>query len=260
MIAPKPLIIPKKPERPTRKLKRMTIGIGMLCTDGVLLCADRQLTAGGFKFEAVKVSRHASRNCLLSFCYAGVQDDATAMLRIIYDNFDEAFEMESDTNGPINRTLQAFIKIFRDKTAKNLQMLIGVCFPNSACGLIKTCGNRVVVGTTEYIGCGDSSALRYLADFIFPNSNTSSKEADFLACYLCSVATRYIDGCGGGPDRIVLHSNGYTTELNGGPLDNQRERDLYSEQEIGRVMRELIYSGGTRVALTQPASSTSQNQ
>lgn len=239
----------------------MTIGIGMLCTDGVLLCADRQHTLpGAFKFEAVKASRHISRNCRLSFCYAGTQDDATAMLRIIYDTFDDIFEKEPDANGLVNRALRTLIKIFKDRTARNLQMLIGVCFPNSACGLIKTWGNRVVVGVTEYIGCGDSSALRYVADFLLPAEVQSTKEADFLACYMCSIASRYVDGCGGGPDRIVLGLDGLITDLQGGPLDNQQQRNLYSESETGKVLRELIYSGGTRIALTRSASDKSEDQ
>lgn len=240
----------------------MTIGIGMLCTDGVLICADRQHTSpqAGFKFEAVKTSRHISRNCRLSFCYSGGQNDATAMLRIIYDTFDDIFENEPDANGPINRASRAFVKIFKDKTARYLEMLIGVCFPNSACGLIKTSGNRAVVGVTEYIGCGDSSVLRYLADLLLPDSVPSTHEADFLSCYMCSIATRYIDGCGGGPDRVVLHRDGIITDAQGGPLDNQRERNLYSESETGRVLRELIYSGGTRVAFTQLASQKSENE
>lgn len=240
----------------------MTIGIGMLCTDGVLICADRQHTSpqAGFKFEAVKVSRHISRNCRLSFCYAGTQDDATAMLRIIYDTFDDVFENEPEGNGPINRTLRALTKVFKDKTAKYLEMLIGVCFPNAACGLIKTSGQRVVVGVTEYIGSGDSSALRYVADFLLPVDTPSTQEADFLACYMCSIASRYIDGCGGGPDRIVLHRDGVISDLQGGPLDNQRERNLYAENEMGKVLRELIYSGGTRVAFTRSASQTSKDQ
>jgi hypothetical protein len=225
----------------------VTIGIGMLCTDGVLLCADRQHTFGGSKFEAVKVSRHVSRNCRLSFCYAGFQDDATAMLRIVYDNFDDVFEKEVEKNGPINRALRALSKIYKDKTAKNLQMLIGVSFPNVACGLIKTAGNRVVLGHTEYIGLGDCSALRYVADFLIPeNSIPSAKEADLLAGYMCSVATRYIDGCGGGPDRIVLHMDGLITDLQGRPFSNYKYRIGHAEQEIGKDLRTMLYSGGSR--------------
>jgi hypothetical protein len=239
----------------------VTIGIGMLCNDGVLLCADRQHTSGGAKFEAVKVSRHVSRNCRLLFCYAGFQDDATAMLRIIYDTFDDVFEKEPDVNGPINRALRAFIKIFKDRTAKHLQMLIGVSFPNVACGLIKTAGNRVVVGHTEYIGLGDSSALRYVADFLIPHNDLpSTSEADFLACYMCSVATRYVDGCGGVSDRVVLHLDGAMTDVHGDLLPNQAQRTQYSEAEMGKVLRELIYSGGTRVAFTRSISQTSEDQ
>lgn len=258
MPKPRRRILPSL-RRLSLKGKAVTIGIGMLCTDGVILCADRQHTAlhAGYKFDAVKVSRHTSRNCNLSFCYAGTQADASAMLRIVYDNFDDVFEKEPDANGPINKALRALTKIYKDKTSRYLEMLIGVSFPNVACGLIKTSGSRVVVGVTEYIGSGDSSALRYLADFLLPANVPSTHEADFLACYMCSIASRYIDGCGGGPDRIVLHLDGLITDLQGGPLDNQEQRNLYSESETGKVLRELIYSGGTRIALTRPANQTS---
>lgn len=259
MIAPKPRtqVYPSPKKRLPPRGKAVTIGIGMLCTDGVLLCADRQLTSpAGYKFEGTKVSRHISRNCQLAFCYSGTEDDARAMLRIIYDNFDDVFEKEPNLRGPINRALQAFIKIFKDKTAKHLEMLIGVSFPNVACGLIRTAGDRVVVGHTEYIGGGKSSALRYVADFLFPNFITSTSEADFLACYLCSVASRYVDGCSGGPDRVVLHLDGAMTDVHGDLLPNQSQRTQYSEAEMGKVLRELLYSGGTRIASTRPASET----
>ena len=40
MITPKPIILSKKTERPARKPKRMTIAIGMLYDEGLIIAAD----------------------------------------------------------------------------------------------------------------------------------------------------------------------------------------------------------------------------
>ena len=56
MISPKPTIIPQKPERPARTPKRMTIAIGMLCDEGLIIAADTQITnPDGTTYDKVKI-------------------------------------------------------------------------------------------------------------------------------------------------------------------------------------------------------------
>lgn len=81
MIVPKPLILPKNPERPARKPKRMTIGIGMLCQDGIIISADTQATnPDGTTYDAVKVHSLKTANGLFGVAYSSEDANAAEML------------------------------------------------------------------------------------------------------------------------------------------------------------------------------------
>jgi hypothetical protein len=135
-------------------------------------------------------------------------------------------------------------KIFSSKYAKNLQMLIGVRFHSGETCLFKTSGKKVVNAEIEYIGGGDSSALRYLADFLLPRHIQSISEAQMLGAYLVAVANRYVDGCSGGPDLLTIAEDGMIREWHRGVFT--REEILYCEGEAGRGFRELLFSGGKK--------------
>ncbi len=223
----------------------MTIGVGFLCPEGILLCADRQLTGdGGYKFEERKIFSHwCVDGPSFVFSYAGDPDAARSMFGKISDGLSSGIS-KSKAASPRSKALGVLEKIFRDRNAKGLQTLIGVRFKNSGLYLFKTSHHRVVDGIREYIGVGDSSALRYLCGFLL-KGRLSINEAEVLGAYVISVANRYVDGCGGGPDVATLHKDGQIGEGTGGPFPNARERFLHSEEEIGKGLRALLLSGGT---------------
>jgi hypothetical protein len=66
-------------------------------------------------------------------------------------------------------------------------------------------GQAAVKGLREYIGVGDSSVLRYVAELI--SCELSVKQATTLAVYMVSLAGRFIDGCGG-IDVLVMPADG----------------------------------------------------
>ena len=102
---------------------------------------------------------------------------------------------------------------------------------------------KVVQGYSEYIGSGDSSAIRHLSDFL-PRDNYTVDEASVLASYLVSVANRYIDGCSGGPDICVLNMQGQISHGTGGVFPDQEARFRHCEVEIGKELRALLLRGG----------------
>ena len=69
-----------------------------------------------------------------------------------------------------------------------------------------TSNHRVIYGTREYIGVGDSSALRFLCDILLAGV-LDTNGADVLGQYIIFVANRYVDGCSGGPDRTVIRKD-----------------------------------------------------
>lgn len=213
----------------------MTIGIGFLARNGIVLCSDRQHTsASGFKFAKRKffASAHISgATAILS--YAGQREDAQVLFDKICDRFidDRPIRKTGDRRDPHHAILENLQKIFRSAHSKNLETLIGIrkdWFPR----LFRTSGNRVIMGTTECIGCGDSSVIRYLSDLILGPTSTHV-EAAILGSYLISAANRYVDGCSGGPDVIFLPDSNY------GKTHFDREYDANFERSIASQVKKF---------------------
>jgi 20S proteasome alpha/beta subunit len=196
----------------------MTIGVGFLCTDGVVLCADRQITgAAGYKFEESKIFWSGGEPFALIFSYAGDPDAANVMFHRT------ATALREGTTKPktlLQNKLQAVVEeIFDDKTATGLETLVGIVLEHSPPILFKTKNKKVVEGFAECIGSGDGSALRYLCNFLL-KGHTDVKQAQILGSYIVSVANRYVDGCSGGPDVMILNENGTVQEISGGIVPN----------------------------------------
>lgn len=237
-------------KRLSGRRKAVTIGVGFSCSDGVVLCADRQITGEGYKFEESKIfSIQRNDYYTFIFSYAGDPDAARVMFEKTRDGMREI--TSSNDMSVKDRVKRALEQIFTDKSTKGLQTLIGVVSGGEHF-LIKTKEKMVVEGFTEYIGAGDSSALRYLCGFLLHHHLTVS-EALIFGSYIVSVAGRYVEFCSEGCDHATLYTVGGLVRGSGGPWPNQRDRFLHCEQEIGKGLRELLFSGGTkRIEVTDP--------
>jgi hypothetical protein len=220
--------------------------VGFLCSDGVVLCSDRQLTGeGGYKFEECKIfSSQWGDNYSMVFSYAGDPDAARVMFGKTRDGLWEG--IAKSRGAFTNRKAMAILeKVFKGKHTKGLQVLIGLVGTEEKKLLVKTNEQKVFEGRAEFIGYGDGSVLRYLYHILDLPVTVTMNEAHIVGSYVVSVANQYVDKCGGGPDHALLRENGGMTWGSGGPWPNQRERFLYCEEEIGRGLRGLLYSAGT---------------
>lgn len=223
----------------------MTIAIGFCCEDGIVMCADRQITDAetGFKSEERKIFRATFYNHLIIFTYAGEPDAARVLFGKVRENFYAEFE-KSKARSTASKARAALETIFANRHAKRLKTLIGIRFTDdSSLHLFRTSGHKVVDGDMEHIGSGDGSALRYVSDFLLAGQYKVN-EAAILGSYVVSVATRYVDGCGGGPDITAIYKDGTMGEGRRGPFKNTMERFLRCEEKIGKTLRELLLSGG----------------
>ncbi|MFY9907853.1 MAG: hypothetical protein WAK62_22060, partial [Terriglobales bacterium] len=159
---------------------------------------------------------------------------------------------------PQFRLLGALEKIFKNKSSKGLQTLIGIRLRRNFY-LFKTTHHKVVEGFTDWIGSGDSSALRYLCDFLL-QTRLSVQEAHVIGSYIVSVANRYVDGCSGGPDATTIYSDGTIGENSGGPFLNSKARFISCEEQVGKGLRELLFSGGDKNLIIQSASLGSKKE
>jgi hypothetical protein len=183
------------------------------------------------------------------FAYAGDPDAA----HVVFNNVNGALPeiVRAGVRSP-EGIRDGLKKVYRDKHAKHLRSLLGVhCGGHHIPVLLRTNSTKIVVGYSEYIGIGDSSALRYLTDFIFP-PRLNVFEGQTLGSYLIYVANRYIDGCSGGPDHVILSSDGQFTSGSGGPWPNTEERFQYCEQQVGKALRQLLFAAGNGEVLVKP--------
>ena len=241
----KPLILPRAKIQRLPQVKAVTIGVGFLCHDGVVICSDRQLTStSGFKYEDRKIWRSSGNDYTFIFSYAGDPDAAQMIFQKLNDGMLGIVKSKRRTSSSEIAKV-GLEKIYRNRHSKGLQTLIGMKLRNSPPFLLRTYGSKLVDGVREYIGVGDSSALQYLADFLL-KSAFSVREAEVLGAYIVFVANRYIDQCSGGPDTAILHTDGTVVEGMGGPFPNLKQRFLYCEEEIGQELRNLLFAGGNK--------------
>jgi hypothetical protein len=222
----------------------VTIAIGFCCNDGLVMCADRQITsATGFKSHERKISRASWYEQSILFSYAGDPDAARVLFAKIRETFKSEFD-KSKARSTGYRAKAALEKIYTSRHAKHLETLIGIRFRNgSSFHLFRTSSHKVVDGNMEYIGCGDSSALRYVCDLLLAEEQKVN-EAAILGSYVVSVANRYVDGCGGGPDITAIHESGTISVGMEGPFINTKQRFSRCEKEVGERLRALLLSGG----------------
>jgi len=207
-------------------------------------------SAAGLKYQKCKLwsmtGMFAGIHFSLASAYAGDPEAVKIMRTEIRERLGGEIAKSKLTGFQAPKARKALEQIFNTRPAKNLQMLLGIRFRSGEMCLFKTSGKKVVDARTEYIGTGDSSALRYLADFVLPSYIESVSQAHVLGAYLVSVANEYVDGCSGGPDFRTIFANGMTNDSAGGVFLHEKARFQYCESEAGRAFRELLFSGGTK--------------
>jgi len=205
------------------------------------------------KYEECKIYSYSSTDLRVVFSYAGFPDSADNLFKRIMTDLGSSIAEDQKSVPLRDKAHAALQEIYRDKHTKGLQTLVGIRFADTSCALFKSYGNTIAEGRVEYIGFGDSSALRYASDMLL-GKQLNLDEAHVLASYLVFIANRYVDGCSGGPDYKLIHSDGMTSDGTGLPFPNGRERFLYCEGQAGSALRELLMSGGIREVLTRVAS------
>jgi hypothetical protein len=197
----------------------MSIAVGFETKEGVVLCADRQMTDAdaGLKFEGSKLFWFSGGGKKkphdIAFAYCGPAEMARTLFRGVIAGLRSALEDASEPD-LLNREYfrQALLSIFKSKDAKGMQSLI-VLQHNQSCFFFKTKGERVAIGGTEYIGGGDSSVLRYFTDVAI-HTRMTSDDAIAAGTYMVMLANRYVDGCGLGVNGISLEV-GHTVRIVG---------------------------------------------
>jgi hypothetical protein len=107
--------------------------------------------------------------------------------------------------------------------------------------------------TIEYIGCGDSSLLHFLADRIDDSEPFDVDDAAVIAAHLVGNAKKYIDGCGG-PTQIVTLKDGRITFWEESKVQNMETVILETDGDSGRcrsVFRGMPITDSGSMAITR---------
>ena len=198
----------------------MTIGVGFFCEDGILLAADNLVTWEGMhQYYECKLYPYSDKECQVVFTYAGNPD--------LMKMFDGKFKstVSTDIKPPvtvakIQNHIEAVLLNIAALTVPGelLRVLAGIVIPGKEFGLVKT-DNLIVrpVTTFDYVGTGDSSVVRYLSPLMIRTRGYTAQQAKLIAAYLLWVAKRYVTGCGGNTDIVIMRPNGSRDNMiNGG--------------------------------------------
>jgi 20S proteasome alpha/beta subunit len=202
----------------------VSIAIAVRCTDGIVLCADTQITwAGSHKSYERKISaigRDAPRACVV-FAYAGNPE----LMKMFVENFSNIFR---DTQYVVSVAAirQTIVDVLEEmgsvvaNDAVGLTMLCGVSLEGEEDIVLLKISGQIIrpVDLYDYVGVGDCSVVRYLSKVLFQSRNSTVKTASLRAVYLILQAKAFIDECGGETDlinllpdgRICHHDHGYT--------------------------------------------------
>jgi hypothetical protein len=183
----------------------MTIGVGFVCRDGIVIGADRRLTTSAYTFDERKIFSLTWKNGRALWTYAGDRDIAAA-LRIEIEsriNRSERFScgaLKAAWGKSLQRSLRG-IKRFHSLFASGTD--------EGEYSLWVSGGSKLTeVAECEIIGLADSPLSRYLrGKFLAVPGGLTIQQARLYAVQFISLAEQY-DGqfCAGGADIGELSS------------------------------------------------------
>ncbi len=208
----------------------MTIGIGFLCHDGIVLCADNQITwPQSHKYCECKIYPHFTDEWWMVNTFSGDPD----LVKSFNGKFEDAMTRISApyTAAKIQDVIETVLSFLDglDSNPTDLWMLCAIVVHDKEMRLVRTTGKVVSeVSRYSYIGVGDSSLLRYLDQlFLGGHKPYAVDQAYLLSSYLVLKAKTHIEGCGGETDTFILRPDG---------TPESRSDDWYrTEQQLLRV-------------------------
>jgi hypothetical protein len=210
---PKPL---KKPYIAPRKGARsMTIAAGFRCMDGVVLCADSQITIPGllkYPESKIRMAEYLQSKPFFTFCgdmdYSkqAINHFSTAIRKAEQNRTDLLSAIETEA---ANLHLQ-YYDMYTDPADKlHLDMIVSVLVDKQR-HLFKIYGPKVnAVDDFHCIGAGNYLARALTGMYRRPGE--SVHRTAIVCAYILSEVKKYVDGCGGDSQIICLNDDGSWT-------------------------------------------------
>jgi 20S proteasome alpha/beta subunit len=204
----------------------MTIGIGFRCDDGVVLCADTQITYPDMKDYESKVSAAVNRG-VVAWCYSGYPNVARLMDKGIRAAITKERVKNADSMGPIIEREMKELNEKHRKDMKTQEFLFAMSFPQEKAVLMYAFDGQVEERDWGAIGSGFSPLVMYLVNSL--KGVGASRTADYalnLAIYITMQEKQFGGGVGGNTHALVVRPNGGLTDYSYGNCIADRESTL----------------------------------
>jgi hypothetical protein len=193
----------------------VTIAVGCLCGDGLILGADTQLTSVGYHKSYGRKIDAIDNDGGVDACiaYAGspvfASDFTDSLQEKLYELGDSADI--ADARNMVIGVLSRYV----ESDVHNNNLLIGVRIRDMV-ALMRTSGYSVSLQSADqpaFVGAGDSSALALILPLVSKCGTDNMQHGAVMAMLLIEVAKKYVDGCGGDTDILMVPSVGEITFL-----------------------------------------------
>jgi 20S proteasome alpha/beta subunit len=222
--------------------RAMTIAIGMRCIDGIVLCADQEITGpSGVKYYEEKIHVIEGRGWVLALTYA----DSTGLMKEaqkkILDFIGNTPDIKITPEAVYKTAESILIGMGRQQGDLNLQLLIAIStiYEGPEMFMFNGSGFHRADGF-NCLGVGDSSLIRYLSKPLY-SSLLATENAKNVGIYLVAKATQCIAGCGGPINMAIIKPSGIFMWLVDSEIHERRSAMESVEREN---LIKIIESGG----------------
>jgi hypothetical protein len=221
MLMLKPLPLPRPKPFPLPKIRRLprstrlTIAAGFICTDGIVICADTQETIPGYvKTHTQKMK--LMRSPFFNIAFTGAGDGE--LIDMTVQEMDIALAREKPTTEwDIRQTLKkslldtfhAQILCDPDILPEHRPDLLIALQYDAGTLLYKATGTKIFrLESSVCVGSGLLMAKSLIAQLFDPGMNLA--QGSLVAMHVLNQAKRWVDGCGGNSDVLMLSNQGRT--------------------------------------------------
>ncbi len=220
----------------------MTMAVGFLCRDGVVIGADRQVTGQNYTFPECKLSTVKWKNGHGIMAYSGNHDTYRDLEPEMHARFTPATTITRSGVKPLLKDALAAVL----KKKEEFYTLFGFMVDNEfQCLLQSIKTDRIVeVDEVEVIGYGDSPLARFLlGTFKDVPHGVSVHQARIYAVYFISQAKKYDGQFVGGPiDVYSVDTSGQSGERCVRVLDAGRTPQWEEQTNLIRYWMDVLFS------------------
>lgn len=215
----------------------MTIAAGFCCKGGLVLAADSEMTIPeSLKYEDFKVAKLDFEGLKGGISGAGDWEYIQMAFRKV---------MARLQANPINPQLaveETVLEVYNNHIAAypyeprpSFDLLLGIRERDGLCSLIKSSHTAVRRSLTfEFLGVG-AVLGRYLADAMY-DIGMSLRQAALMAIYILRLAKKYVPGCGGHSDILVVDTSGNMEFLPTLKITALEENFSEFDEDVKRVL------------------------